>query len=83
MKLLLTTIAAVLLVGCGNSQESSTLAKQSSPTATKSPPKEFYEAAENGNLEELKKSSMTESILMPTRVEMGKQFCTAPLLKAI
>ncbi len=53
--LLLTTIAAVLLVGCGNSQESSTLAKQSSPTSTKSPPKEFYEAAENGNLEELKK----------------------------
>ena len=46
MKYLITTIVALVLVGCGNSQQSSTPAKKSSPPSTKSPPEEFYEAAQ-------------------------------------
>ena len=53
MKYLITTIVALVLVGCGNSQQSSTPAKKSSPPSTKSPPEEFYEAAERDDLEVL------------------------------
>ena len=56
MKQLLITIAAFVLVGCGESQESSTPAKQNSHTSTKSPSEEFYEAAERDNLEVLQKN---------------------------
>jgi len=53
--LLITVIAAVLLVGCGNSQETTT-AKQGSSKSTKTPSVEFYEAAESDNLEVLKQN---------------------------
>ena len=56
MKQLLITIAALVLVGCGESQQSSTPAKKSSPPSTKSPHEEFYEAAERDNLEVLKQN---------------------------
>jgi len=54
--ILITTIAAVLLVGCGNSQETTTTAKQGSSKSTKTPSVEFYEAAESDNLEVLKQN---------------------------
>ena len=54
--LLITVIAAVLLVGCGNSQETTTTAKQGSSKSTKTPSVEFYEAAESDNLEVLKQN---------------------------
>ena len=65
MKLLLTTIAAVVLVGCGESQQSAPApetkpaepvveaAKPETPTA-KAPDISIHEAAEGGNLEAVK-----------------------------
>ena len=53
--LLITVIAAVLLVGCWNTQETTT-AKQGSSKSTKTPSVEFYEAAESDNLEVLKQN---------------------------
>ena len=54
--LLITVSAAVLLVGCGNSQETIATAKQGSSKSTKTPSVEFYEAAESDNLEVLKQN---------------------------
>ena len=54
--ILVSIVAAVLVAGCGNSQQSSTPAKKNSPTSTKSPSEEFYEAAERDNLEVLQKN---------------------------
>ena len=54
--LLITLMAAVLLVGCGNTQETTTTAKQGSSKSTKTPSVEFYEAAESDNLEVLKQN---------------------------
>ena len=53
--ILLTTIAAVLVVGCGESQQSSPApeAKPEPPTA-KAPDISIYEAAEKGNIEAVK-----------------------------
>ena len=51
--LLITVSAVVLLVGCGNSQEAITTAKEGSSQSTKTPSVEFYEAAESDNLEVL------------------------------
>ena len=55
MKLLLTTIAAVVLVGCGESQQSAPApeAKPEPPTA-KAPDISIHDAAENGNIEAVK-----------------------------
>ena len=52
MKLLITTIAAVLLVGCGESQQSAPApeAKPEPPTA-KAPDISIHVAAEEGNIE--------------------------------
>ena len=66
MKLLLTTIAAVVLVGCGESQQSAhapeakpvepvaEAAKPEPPTA-KTPDSSIHDAAEKGNIEVVKK----------------------------
>ena len=56
MKLLLTTIAAVLLVGCGESQQSAPApeAKPKPPTA-KAPDISIHFAARKGNIEAVKK----------------------------
>jgi len=53
--LLLTTIAAVVLVGCGESQQSapSPEAKPEPPTA-KAPDISIHDAAKSGNLEAVK-----------------------------
>jgi len=53
--LLLTTIAAVVLVGCGESQQSATTpeAKPEPPTA-KAPAISIHDAAKKGNLEAVK-----------------------------
>ena len=55
MKLLITTIAAVLLVGCGESQQSAPApeAKPKPPTA-KAPVISIHDAAENGFIEAVK-----------------------------
>jgi len=65
MKLLLTTIAAVLVVGCGESQQSAPApeatsvepvaeaAKPETPTA-KAPDIDIHEAAKEGNIEAVK-----------------------------
>ncbi len=63
--LLLTTIAAVLLVGCGESQQSATApevkpvepvaeAAQPEPTTTKAPDISIHDAAATGNIEAVK-----------------------------
>jgi ankyrin repeat protein len=65
MKILLTTIAALLLVGCGESQQSTALteskpaepvaeASQPEPTTAKAPDISIHEAAALGNIEAVK-----------------------------
>ena len=51
--LLLTTIAAVVLVGCGESQPLDVVLRQSPPTA-KAPDIPLWEAAMNGNIKAVK-----------------------------
>jgi len=54
MKQLLTTIAAVVLVGCGESQQTAT-APEAKPAATAKAPKiSIWRAAQNGNIEAVK-----------------------------
>jgi ankyrin repeat protein len=53
MKHILTTIAAVLVVGCGKSQQSAPAPKPEPPTA-KVPDISIYEAAWKGNIEAIK-----------------------------
>ena len=70
MKLLLTTIAAVLVVGCGESQQSSPApeanpvepvaeAAQPEPPTVKAPDISIHKAAEEGNIEAVKQRLAT------------------------
>ena len=55
MKYLITTIAAVVLVGCGESQQSATAPEAKPESATvKVPDISIHEAAEVGNIEAIK-----------------------------
>ena len=55
MKLLLTTIAAVLVVGCGESQQSAPPAEaKPEPSTAKAPDISIYVAASKGNIEAVK-----------------------------
>ena len=55
MKQLLTTIAAVLLVGCGESQQSAPPAEaKTEPPTAKAPDISIHDAAEDGNIEVVK-----------------------------
>ena len=55
MKQLLITIAAVVLVGCGESQQSATAPEAKPESATvKVPDISIHEAAEDGNIEAIK-----------------------------
>lgn len=80
--LLITVLAAVLLVGCWNSQETTTTAKQGSSKSTKTPSVEFYEAAESDNLEVLKQNNKDGVNIDDAIGRDGKQHCIAPPLEA-
>ena len=55
MKYLITTIAALVLVGCGESQQSATAPEAKPESATvKVPDISIHEAAEDGNIEAVK-----------------------------
>ena len=55
MKLLLTTIAVVLVVGCGESQQSSTpVEAKPEPPAAEAPDISIHDAVEKGNVEAIK-----------------------------
>jgi len=85
--LLITTIAAVLLVGCGESQQSSPPAKPvkpvaeaatSEPSTAKAPDISIYQAVGNGNIEAVK-----QHIAAGTDVNAKAVFGWTLLLQAV
>ena len=74
--LLLTTIAAVVLVGCGESQQSATAPEAKPESATvKVPDISIHEAAEDGNIEDLtvimRVNPTSSDVVGHTRTETG------------
>ena len=82
--LLLTTIAAVVLVGCGESQQSTSApeAKPEAPTG-KAPDISIYEAAEKGNIEAVKQATCDAGADVNTKTELGvdRLLCILRLLE--
>ena len=67
--ILITTIAAVLLVGCGESQQS-TPTPETKPEPAKAPDISIHEAAEEGNIEAVKQH-LAAGTDVNTKIEGG------------
>jgi len=75
---ILTTIAAVLLVGCGESQQSAPAPEAKPKPQTAKVPDTIYRAAETGNIEAVKQHLATDADVNAK----GRQPAWAPLLQA-